>query len=35
MDEAALFKFVKWNDYSKSHPKVKKFPPEKSVFWVT
>jgi len=24
MDEAALFKFGKWIDYSKSHPEVKK-----------
>jgi len=28
MDEAALFKFGKWIDYSKSHPSGKKFHPE-------
>jgi len=30
MDEAVLFKFGKWIDYSKSHPGVK-IPPERGV----
>jgi len=28
MDEATLFKFGKWIDYGKSHPKGKNFPPK-------
>jgi len=35
MDEAAHFKFDKWIDYSKSHPRVKKSPPEKGAVWAT
>jgi len=34
MDETALFKFGKWIDYSKSHPRVKNSP-KRGVFWVT
>ena len=34
MDEAALFKFGKWVDYSKSHTGVK-ISPERGVVWVT
>jgi len=26
MDEATLFKFVKWMDYGKYHPRSKNFP---------
>jgi len=29
MDEAMLFKFGKWINYGKSHPKGKKFPPKR------
>ena len=28
MDEATLFKFGKWIDYGKSHPRGKKIPPK-------
>jgi len=35
MDEDTLFKFGKWIDYGKSHPKGTKFFPERGVVWVT
>jgi len=35
MDEASLFKFGKWSDYGKFHPKGKNFLPERDVVWVT
>jgi len=34
MDEATLFKFGKWIDYGKSHPRGKN-PPESGMVWVT
>jgi len=35
MDEAALFKVVKWIDYSNSHPGVNIFPNKRDMVWVT
>jgi len=35
MDKDTLFKFCKWIDYGKSHPRCKKILPERAVVWVT
>jgi len=34
MDKATLFKFGKWIDYDKSHPRGKKNFSERGVVWV-